>query len=346
MLHAAVLRSPHAKARFTRVDASAALALPGVHLVLTHEDLGEANTPMPLLNANPGFIHARTHRALAPGQVRFVGEAVALVVAETRYLAEDALELIAVDYARETPAVDPVAAAEPGAPAGPRRHRFQRRLPHRRPLGAMWSAPSPRRTSCWPKSSGPSAARPSRWRRGGVVAQYDPSLDTLTIWDTTQAPVSARGVIAEKLGMAEAAVTVIAPDVGGGFGVKIFLVYPEEVLVPFAARLLERPVKWIEDRREHFIGSNHERLMVHRIEVAAAKDGRILGIRDRFLYDSGAYCPYGPINAECAQAILPGPYRIPAVCTEYEAVYTQHADREPLPAAPVSRTATSSWNRP
>ena len=122
--------------------------------------------------------------------------------------------------------------------------------------------------------------------------------------------------------MAEAAVTVIAPDVGGGFGVKIYLVYPEEVLVPFAARLLGRPVKWIEDRREHFIGSNHERLMVHRIEVAATRDGRILGIKDHFLYDSGAYCPYGPINAQCAQAILPGPYKIPAVHSTYEAVYT------------------------
>ena len=115
---------------------------------------------------------------------------------------------------------------------------------------------------------------------------------------------------------------MIAPDVGGGFGVKIFLVYPEELLIPFAARLLGRPVKWIEDRREHFIGSNHERLMVHRIEVAASKDGHILGIKDHFLYDSGAYCPYGPINAQCAQAILPGPYKIPAVHTEYEAVYT------------------------
>ena len=164
------------------------------------------------------------------------------------------------------------------------------------------------------------AAQPMETR--GVVARYDASLEQFTIWDTTQAPISARGVIADKLGMPEAAVTVIAPDVGGGFGVKIYLVYPEEVLVPFAARMLGRPVKWIEDRREHFIGSNHERLMVHRIEVAATKDGHILGIKDHFLYDSGAYCPYGPINAQCAQAILPGPYKIPAVHSTYEAVYT------------------------
>ena len=321
MLHAAVLRSPHAKARFTRVDARAALALPGVHAVLTYEDLGAANAPMPLLNENPGFIHARTHRALAPGEVRFVGEAVALVVAESRYLAEDALDLIDVDYAPETPAVDPVAAAAAGAPlvhddtgsniacrTADESGDIER---------AFAEAAFVLRKELRPERG---AAQPMETR--GVVARFDASLDALTIWDTTQAPIAARGVIAEKLGLPEAAITVIAPDVGGGFGVKIFLVYAEEVLVPFAARLLGRPVKWIEDRREHFIGSNHERLMVHRIEVAAAKDGRILGIRDHFLYDSGAYCPYGPINAECAQAILPGPYKIPAVHTEYVAVYT------------------------
>ena len=321
MLHAAILRSPHAKARFTRVDAQAALALGGVHAVLTHEDLGRANAPMPLLNENPGFIHARTHRALAPGRVRFVGEAVALVVADSRYRAEDALELIAVDYVPETPAVDLVAAAEPGAPlvhddtgSNVACRTVDRSGDVER---AFAEADFVLQEELRPERG---AAQPMETR--GVVAQHDPSQGALTIWDTTQAPVAARGVIAEKLGMAEAAIAVIAPDVGGGFGVKIFLVYAEEVLIPFAARLLGHPVKWIEDRREHFIGSNHERLMVHRIEVAAAKDGRILGIRDRFLYDSGAYCPYGPINAECAQAILPGPYRIPAVHTEYEAVYT------------------------
>ena len=320
-VHAAVLRSPHAKARFTRVDAKAALALPGVHAVLTHADLGRANAPMPLLNEDPGFVHPRTHRALAPGQVRFVGEAVALVVAENRYLCEDALDLISVDYAPETPAVELAAAAEPGAPlvhddtdsniacrTANRNGDIER---------AFAEADIVLREELRPERG---AAQPMETR--GVVAHYDASLDHLTIWDTTQAPAAARGFIAEKLGMAEAALTVSAPDVGGGFGVKVMLLYPEEVLVPFAARLLRRPVKWIEDRREHFIGSNHERLMIHRIEVAAAKDGRLLGLKDSFLYDSGAYCPYGPINAQCCQGILPGPYRIAAVHTEYTAVYT------------------------
>ena len=321
MLHAAVLRSPHAKARFTGVDASLALALPGVHAVITHEDLGAANTPMPLLNEDPGFIHPRTHQALAPGQVRFVGEAVALVVADSRYLAEDALDHIEVDYAPEAAAVDLVTAAEPGAPLvhdDTDSNIACRTADNSGDIESAFAhADFVLREELRPERG---AAQPMETR--GVVARYDESLDALTIWDTTQAPVSARGVIADKLGKPEAAVTVIAPDVGGGFGVKIYLVYPEELLVPFAARMLGRPVKWIEDRREHFIGSNHERLMVHRIEVAATKDGRILGIRDHFLYDSGAYCPYGPINAQCAQAILPGPYKIPAVHTTYEAVYT------------------------
>ena len=321
MLHAAVLRSPHAKAHFTRVDAKAALALDGVHAVMTHEDLGAANAPMPLLNEDPGFIHPRTHRALAPGQVRFVGEAVALVVADSRYLAEDALDLIEVDYAPEAPAVDLVAAAQPGAPLvhDDTDSNIACRTADR--SGDIESAFA-QADFVLPEELRPErgAAQPIETR--GVVARYDPSLGELTIWDTTQTPVAARAAIADKLGMPEAATTVIAPDVGGGFGVKIMLVYAEEVLVPFAARLLGRPVKWIEDRREHFIGSNHERLMVHRIEVAATKDGHILGLKDHFLYDSGAYCPYGPINAQCAQAILPGPYRIPAVHTEYEAVYT------------------------
>ncbi len=321
MLHAAVIRSPHAKARFAHIDSSAALALPGVHAVITHEDLGIANTPMPLLNQDPGFIHPRTHRALAPGQVRFVGEAVALVVAESRYLAEDALDLIEVDYAPEAAAVDLVAAAEFGAPLvhdDTDSNVACRTADNAGDIeSAFAQADFVLREELRPERG---AAQPMETR--GVVARYDASLDQLTIWDATQAPVSARGVIADKLGMPEAAITVIAPDVGGGFGVKIYLVYPEELLIPFAARLLGRPVKWIEDRREHFVGSNHERLMVHRIEVAATRDGRILGIKDRFLYDSGAYCPYGPINAQCAQAILPGPYKIPAVHTEYEAVYT------------------------
>ena len=321
MAHAAVLRSPHAKARIRRVDASRALALPGVLAVYTHEDLGAANDPMPLLNQNRGFIYPRTHRALAPGQVRFVGEAVAVLVAENRYVAENALELIEVDYEPSQAAVDLMAAAKPGAPLvhDDTDSNVACRTPHRHgDVEAAFAVADVIVTEELRPERG--AAQPMETR--GCVAQYDASTDSLMVWDTTQAPVSARGLIAAKLGMPEANVTVIAPDVGGGFGVKIMLLYAEELLIPFAARRLKRPVKWIEDRREHFLGSNHERLMVHQVELAATKDGRLLGLKDVFYYDSGAYCPYGPINAECAQGILPGPYKIPAIYTEYIVVYT------------------------
>ena len=321
MAHAAVVRSPHAKARIRRIDAAKALALPGVLAVITQEDLGSANDPMPLLNNDRGFIHPRTHRALAPGQVRFVGEAVALVVAESRYRAEDALELIEVDYAPSKAAVELMAAAEPNAPLvhDDTNSNIACRTPHRHgDVEAAFAAADIVITEELRPERG--AAQPMETR--GCVAQYDAPSDSLTVWDTTQAPVSARGLIAAKLGMPEANVTVIAPDVGGGFGVKIMLLYPEELLIPFAARLLKRPVKWIEDRREHCLGSNHERLMVHKVELAARNDGTLLGLKDVFYYDSGAYCPYGPINAECAQGILPGPYKIPAIHTEYIAVYT------------------------
>ncbi len=321
MAHCAVLRSEHAKARIKSIDASKALALSGVLAVITHEDIGDANDPMPLLNDDKGFIHPRQHRALAPGQVRFVGEAVAFVVAETRYLAEDAAELIEVDYEPSPAAINLMKAVEPNAPLVHDDTNSNIACHTTNSTGdieaAMAKADIIIREELRPERG---AAQPIETR--GCVAEFDSHSGEMTIWDTTQAAVSARGLIAGKLGMAEADVTVIAPDVGGGFGVKIMLVYPEELLVPFAARLLKRPVKWIEDRREHFLGSNHERLMVHQVELAASRDGELLGLRDIYYYDTGSYCPYGPINAECCQGVMPGPYKIPAVHTEYIAVYT------------------------
>lgn len=321
MLHGAVLRSPHAKARIRGIERSRALALTGVHAVIVAADLGHANSPMPLLNMDRGFIHPRTHRALAIDQVRFHGEAVAFVVADSRYIAEDALDLIDVDYEVGTPVIDVVEAARHGAPVvhdDTDSNVACRTVSEHGDLArAFADAYLVIREELLPERG---AAQPMETR--GVVAQFDEKSGALTVWDSTQAPIPARSVLAEKLRMPEADITVIAPTVGGGFGVKVMLLYAEEVLVPFAARLLGRPVKWIEDRREHFIGSNHERLMVHHVEAAVDRDGRITALKDVFLYDSGAYCPYGPINAECCQGILPGPYKIPAIYTEYLAVYT------------------------
>ena len=321
MLQGAVLRSPHASARILSIDASTALALPGIHAVLTHADLGAANDTMPLLNDDPGFVYPRTHRALAVDQVRFVGEPVAFVIGETRYLCEDALALIDVRYEARTAAVDVMAAASDGAPLVHDDTDSNIACRTVNQTGdvtrAFEEADVVIREVLRPERG---AAQPMETR--GVVAEYNSSTSHLTVWDSTQMPVGTRGVLAEKLAMAEGRITVISPEVGGGFGVKLMLLYAEELLVPFAARLLGRPVKWIEDRQEHFLGSNHERLMVHEVALAADKDGRLLGLDDRFYFDSGAYCPYGPINAICCQGIMPGPYKIPSLRLEYNAVYT------------------------
>jgi CO/xanthine dehydrogenase Mo-binding subunit len=156
----------------------------------------------------------------------------------------------------------------------------------------------------------------------GVVAQWDAGSEWLTVWDTTQAPIAIRNGLAGLLGLSERQVRVIAPFIGGGFGPKIMLFYPDEVLVPWAAVKLGRPVKWIEDRAEHFVATTHERGQLHDAEIALAADGKILGIRDEFLHDTGAYDPYGltvPINSQCT---LLGPYVVPNYDSTFTAIFT------------------------
>ena len=152
----------------------------------------------------------------------------------------------------------------------------------------------------------------------GIVANWDARANQLTIWDTTQAPVFLRNGLAAMLGLSERQVRVIAPFVGGGFGPKIMLFYPEEVVIPWAAMKLNRPIKWIEDRLEHFFATTQERGQTHDAEIALSRDGRILGMRDVFLHDTGAYNPYGltvPIDSQCA---LLGPYVVP----NYDSAFT------------------------
>jgi aerobic carbon-monoxide dehydrogenase large subunit len=154
------------------------------------------------------------------------------------------------------------------------------------------------------------------------VAQWDGRSQRLTIWDTTQAPIPIRNGLAAMLGLSENQVRVIAPFIGGGFGPKIMMFYPEEVLIPWLALQLGRPVKWIEDRSENFYATTQERGQLHHAEIALSRDGRILGVHDVFLHDAGAYAPYGltvPINSQCT---LLGPYHIPNYYSEFTAVFT------------------------
>ena len=325
MLHAAFLRSPHAHARIRAIDVAAALRREGVVAVYTAADLGDYWRPGPLLVPPPpidgAVFNERTQVPLAKGKVRHAGEPVALVVAESRYVAEDALAEIVVDYEPLPAVVDLERALAPGSPCvhddlGTNVAARVRQTKGNYAEAAKRADLVIKRRFLYDRG----ASMPIETR--GVVAQWDGKADKLTVWDTTQAPVVIRDGLAAMLGLSERQVRVIAPFIGGGFGPKIMMFYPEEVLVPWAAIRLDRPVKWIEDRAEHFLATTHERGQIHDAEMALTKDGRILGIRDVFLHDTGAYDPYGltvPINSQCT---LLGVYVVAHYDSTFTAVFT------------------------
>ncbi len=253
--------------------------------------------------------------------MRHVGEPLALVIAESRYLAEDALVDIVVDL-EPLPAVvdleqalqDASARVHDDVPGNIAAQVRQSKGDYRAAV-VLADHVIRRRFRYEHGASVPIETR-------GIVARWDARANQLTVWDTTQAPVFVRNGLAAMLGLSERQVRVIAPFVGGGFGPKIMMFYPEEVLLPWAAMKLDRPLKWIEDRREHFFATTHERGQTHDAEIALRRDGHILGIKDEFLHDTGAYDPYGltvPINSQCT---LLGPYRVPSYDSTFTAVFT------------------------
>jgi carbon-monoxide dehydrogenase large subunit len=332
VLHGASLRSPYAHARIVAIDAARARALPGVHLVLTAADLGALDEPAPLLIPHPGLTHPRTQRPLATDEVRYVGEVVAFVVADDRYVAEDALGLIDVRYAPLPVVADLAAAAAPGGPLvhadvpGNRAARVVQRTGD--PDAAFGRAPRVLRERLTIERS---CGSPLETR--GVVAEHDARTGHLRVWTSTQAPLPIKNGLARMFGLPEFQVEVIAPDTGGGFGTKILLFFPEEILVPHAAMRLGRPVKWTEDRLEHFVAASHERGQVHDVEVACDAEGRILGLRDRFVHDAGAYTPYGIVVPLITSTQLPGPYRIRHYHVEFEVLYTNRVQTTPYRGA-------------
>ncbi len=320
-LHAAGLRSPHAHARILSIDAARARALPGVHLVLTAAELGPLNQPTPLLIPHPGLTHPRTQYPLAVDEVRYAGELIAFVVADDRYIAEDAVELIEVEYAPLPVVTDLDAALAEGSP------RVHADVPGNRAARVVQRVGDP--DAAFGRAAHVFRERLSIERSGGspieargVVAEYDARSGMLRAWISTQAPLPIKNGLARMFGLPEFKVEVIAPDVGGGFGTKIMLFYPEEILVPCAAIRLGRPVKWIEDRLEHLLSASQERGQLHEVEVATDEAGRILGLRDRFLHDAGAYTPYGIIVPLITATQIPGPYRLRNYHVEFDVVYT------------------------
>ena len=325
LLHAAFLRSPHAHARILGIDVTAAKTRAGVLAVYTAQDLGAYWQPGPLLVPPPPIagmeFHQRCQVPLARDKVRHVGEPVVMVVAESRYIAEDALGDITIEWEMLAAVGDLEAALAPGSVRVHDDLASNVAAKARQARGDYAAAVAKaHRVIARRFTYDRGASIPMETR--GVVAQWDPRADRLTVWDTTQAPVVIRNGLASMLGLSERQVRVVAPNIGGGFGPKMMMFYPEEVLVPWVAIRLGRPVKWIEDRLEHFFSTTHERSQIHDAEIALDAQGRILGVRDVFLHDTGAYDPYGltvPINSQCT---LLGCYVVPAYDSTFTAVFT------------------------
>ncbi|HEV2477413.1 MAG TPA: aerobic carbon-monoxide dehydrogenase large subunit [Candidatus Dormibacteraeota bacterium] len=330
-LECCFVRSPYAHARITSIDVTAAREIPGVVAVYTAADLPFGDVDLPLLIPHPNLTHGRTQRCLASQVVRYAGEAVAFVVADSRAHAEDAAELVAVEYEPLPVVITP----EAGARA---EHLVHEDVPGNvaaemvQEVGdvtaALKAAPRTMRMTFRYERA---AASPMEGR--AVWARWDAHERKLLVYDSTQSPTSIRGGLAVLFGLKESDVEVIAPDVGGGFGPKIMLFYPDELLVPFAAMQQGRPVKWTEDRQEHFTAVNQERGQVHDVEVGFDGDGRILALNDDFIHDGGAYTPYGIILPIITAAQVPGPYRVPNYRVRFRDIYTNATPTSPYRGA-------------
>ena len=340
MLHAVFVRSPLAHARIKAVDLTRAAAAPGVIAALSGPELAQLLPPVSdtqlalpskwTTQVQHKFINPQ-QPLLAHDKVRHVGEAVAVIVAETRYAAEDAAQLVELDLDPLPAVLDLDASLGAGSPIVHDRfgtnligsftvakgdieramarapHRLKRRFHHHR-----------------------YAAMPMECR--GVVGLHDSRTDTLTIWSSTQVVHWVRREAAAVLQLPEARIRCVALDVGGGFGVKGH-VYPEDLLIPFLARRLGRPVQWIEDRREHLICSCHSRDQIHDVEVGFDDEGRILALRDSFAVDGGAWNPIGAGVVYNTAAHLPGPYKIGAMAIEARIAATNKTPNAPYRGA-------------
>lgn len=332
-LAAAFVRSPYAHALLTGIDADAARAMPGVVAVLTFADLKPYLTAERLSVGLPsGAIQFEVDRpVLAIDEVVYVGEPIVVVIAESRHLAEDAAEAVAIDFEPLPAVADCRAALASDAPTA------HRGLPH----------------NCLAKfgfaygdaddvfSTAPCVAEGSYWiHRGGahslegrgVLAVHDEVAGQLQVWSSTQTPHALKKTICELLGREEDTVRVILPDLGGGFGPKL-VTYPEEVAVAAVAVMLGRPVKWVEDRREHFLSATQERDQFWDMQIACDEAGHILAIRGNLVHDHGAYTARG-LNVPYGSGVtLPLPYNVPAYKLDVSVVLTNMVPVTPVRGA-------------
>ncbi|HEU5276450.1 MAG TPA: xanthine dehydrogenase family protein molybdopterin-binding subunit [Xanthobacteraceae bacterium] len=333
MLEVVVLRSPHAHALIRGIDKRGALALPGVHAVVTHADLPESmrRQTVPLLVPSPAIKQVYMPYCLAKDEACFVGEPVALVVAESRYIAEDAAALVDVDYEPLPAIADCAAALAPGAP-----------LAHRDAssnLGAHIALNVGNAAAAFAGAAHVFRERIFQHRGGpffmecrGMIAVPDPASDALTIYVSSQGPHRHKRVLLDLLDWADHQLRIVTPDVGGGFGPKGSF-YAEYGALAAAAMQLRRPLKWIEDRKENFVSTQQERDQYWDVEIAVDKDARILGIRGTIKHDAGAYMPWGVVLPWIAATTVPGPYVIPNFKLDVLCAFTNKVPTSPVRGA-------------
>jgi aerobic carbon-monoxide dehydrogenase large subunit len=333
MLHAAFVRSPHAHAKIVSIDKTNALAMPGVRAVLSRDDIRTRMVTDRLTVALPdrSYKQQRDRLVLAGDETVYVGEAIAMVIADDPYLAEDAVPLVEIEY-DILPAISDcrIALSTGAAPV------------HSDASDNLLAE----FTSSYGKIEAAFAGashvfKDSYWlHRGcavsiecrGCLAALDTVDDRLTLWSSTQTPLVAARLLADILGREETAVRVLSPDVGGGFGPKLVF-YPEEVAISIAAIILGKPVKWIEDRREHFVSTTQERDQYWAAEIAVDNDGKILGVRGSLLHDHGAYTARGLTVPQAAVAALTLAYVIPAFRMDVKVVLTNKVPVTPVRGA-------------
>ena len=328
LLHVAVHRSPYAHARLLAVHADAARRRPGVVGVLVPAEVAALGR-LPLLVPHASLVAPACPEILPQQIVSYAGQAVALVVAESAAAAADAVLALRVDYEP----LPPVASLDEALrPDGPRVHpggnvaaRFTQHVGD--PAAALAGADVVVRER-FRLHRGAGMAMETR----AVTARWDADLGQLTVWSTTQAPQILRRLLARFLGVAEHAVRVVTQDIGGGFGPKA-IVYSEDILVPYLARALGRPVRFVESRREHLLAVTQERDQWHEAELGLTRDGRILALRDTFVHDCGAFVSWGVIVPLITSVTVPGPYRVPSYEVTFTAAYTNRVPVTPVRGA-------------
>jgi len=317
-VYVSLVRSPHAHARIRRIDAAAARKEPGVVSVVTGKDV-EATGVLPVFITVPGMSGSK-HMPLATDKARYVGDAIAAVIADSRQAAKRAADMVTVDYEPLPVIVDATKALEPGAPI--LHEELGTNLVFTYPVKggdidkAFRDAEATVKLHIVNQRLIPNAMEPR-----SVVAKFEAG--ELTMWTSTQIPHFVQLILSVNLGLSQNKVRVIAPEVGGGFGSKL-QVYAEELLVAHLAKTLGRPVKWTEDRREGYLATIHGRDLVEDVEVAAKRDGTVLGVRIRTVANMGAYLQaFAPGIPTILHAfIIPGAYRIPAFDCEVRGAYT------------------------